>query len=170
MTRVLLLMALWAGCASSEVAVESATFGPLEFSIPTGWRARDVSQPDTATAIWTPDDNSDHQSVTLQRILSKQATSDAGPAVVGRLLDEAVRGLPRSAFGRAMRFRSKAGILGVSVDGTFRPPGQDHAYHRIHAVLFEGNSLVHLIFTSGTADASSEVFGIVLNSLRRKEG
>jgi hypothetical protein len=89
--------------------------------------------------------------------------------MVMRLLEEATRGLPRGAFGPPSQFRSKTGLLGVSVEGKFVPPGQDRAYRRTHAVLFDGTSLVHVIFTSRSADANAEPFQIVLNSLRRKE-
>jgi hypothetical protein len=118
--------------------------------------------------LWTPDDNEHHESVTLQRTPPMPALSDSGPPTPRRLLGEAMRGLPGGAFAAPVEMRSKMGLLGVSVDGTFIPPGQDHAFRRIHAVLFEGTTLVHVMFTAGDADVDPEPFNVVLDSLHTK--
>jgi hypothetical protein len=47
---------------------------------------------------------------------------------------------------------TRHGFSGLRVEGTFTPPNQAASYHRIHAVLVDGESLVHVLYTARDPD------------------
>jgi hypothetical protein len=163
-------LVLISACGSSVPEVEYASIGELELSIPARWHGRDTSRPDAAVMIWTPDENVSRESVSVIRTRRLPEMSGIGPLAIGRILNDAIRTLPRETFAPSITLRTKFGFLGASVDGLFVPPGSDHPYHRIHAVLLDGDSLVHVIFTTASTGANAEAYYIVLESLRRKVG
>lgn len=86
--------------------------------------------------------------------------------MLARYLREAQGSLRGGSFGRTSHFTSGNGFAGVSVEGTFTP-FPDRTYRRTHAVLVDGTSLVHVIYTS--TDPRPEALQLVINSLQRKD-
>ena len=61
------------------------------------------------------------------------------------------------------------GLHGARIEVDFVPPGTRRVYHRVHAVIVAGDSLVHVMYTAGDPDLSFEALNLVLGSLRHKE-
>lgn len=167
MRRLVLCALLAAGCRDSP-NVEHATLDGLEYAVPAGWQMKDVSERYSKIVVWSPRDNDGKQSVTLVRTEALPAVTEAGVTHLERVLDEAQRGLPRGRFGRPIQFRTDQGFAGVRIDGEFVPTGTSLAYRRVHAVVIDGTSLVHVIYTASRANRAS--FDLVLASLSRKDG
>ena len=68
----------------------------------------------------------------------------------------------------ARPIRTKHGIAAVRVDGKFVASGSNASYARSHVVFADGDSLVHVIYTS--ADPDLGVLDLVLDHLARKAG
>ncbi len=54
------------------------------------------------------------------------------------------------------------------MEGSFTPAGVTQPYGRVHAVVVDGDSLVHVLYTAQQPDASLETFDGVLDTLQRK--
>ena len=168
---LLSVLVLATSCASSSPAVEHARIDRVDYFVPSGWLSRDLGTGTSRTPIveWTPPDNGlAKESVTVTRSAPLEALTKAGPDYVERLLEQAQRTLPRGKFGKPIRFTTKNGFVGVRVEGDFIPPGRTTAYHRIHAVVIDQSSLIHVMYTAAVADR--EAFEIVIDSLDRKDG
>ena len=164
-----LSLALIISCASSSPAVEHARIDRVDYLVPSGWLSKDLGTSRTPIVEWTPPDNGlAKESVTVTRSAPLAALTKAGPDYIERLLDQAQRTLPRGRFGKPIRFTTKNGFVGVRVEGDFVSPGMATPYHRIHAVVIDQTSLIHVMYTAAVADR--EAFEIVIDSLDRKDG
>ena len=168
MTRTALVAILLASCGGeTSLDFERHELGTLEYAIPDGWTSRDQSEHQTQIVVWAPSkDNDLKESIALLRTREMPAVTKSDSGRVQQWLSQAQRGLPDASFGAAKRFKSKHGLLVTSIEGAFVPAGSNAPYHRIHAVVADGPSLVHVIYTARTA--SHETFNQVLDSLIRK--
>ena len=164
---VIAILGSLANCNTSGPSVDHQTLGKLRYSTPVGWQSKDQSLPRRPIIVWTPSDNDDLESVTIMRTEELPALTKAGRGYIERYLNEAQRGLPSARFSAPERFTSKYGFVGVRVEGEFVPPGKTQKYRRIHAVLIDGKSLVHVMATGVTLDRGA--FEIVIDSLFRTE-
>jgi hypothetical protein len=55
------------------------------------------------------------------------------------------------------------------VDGTFVPTGMTVPYQRIHVVMLDGTSLIHVMYTAKQASREPEALDVVLASMHRGE-
>lgn len=153
--RALLLIAL-AGCSSSEPSLVSARLATLEYRVPDGWVSRDRSTIQRATVEWTPEgDNDRKESLVVSRVESPAFAVERSRPHLKRQLVEANNQLPQASFTPPKAFITQSGLFGLRVDGTFTPPHQVGVYHRTHAVLVEGKTLVHVLFTARDSDRES---------------
>jgi hypothetical protein len=155
-------------CGSSGIAVDHETLGGLDYDVPSGWTARDQSEHQRAVIVWTPQDNPNLESVTIMRTEDLPALTKAGRPHIETLLDEAQRSLPGGKFSMPVEFTTKHGLAGVRIEGEFAAPGTARRYRRIHAVLIDGATLVHVLYTASIADR--EAFETVIDSLNHGEG
>jgi hypothetical protein len=165
--RALLLLGVLASCGSPPTA-QLATIDDLQYAIYTDWESRDHSTRQRQQIEWTPNENEGKESISVLRTARPGVTSGGslrGIERVEQLLDQAQRSL-RGQFSRPARFRTQHGFAGVRVEGEFLPPGRSDRYRRIHAVLVDGDALVHVIYTARKPER--RVFDIVIESLRRR--
>lgn len=163
------LFALFLGtaCASSSgPEVETTTFEGLEFAVPEGWTSASQSEHQTKILVVRPNDNDRKESITVMRTREMPALANTDAAYLQQLLADAQRSLLDGKPGRATRVRTKHGFVGARVEADFVPDGTSAHYHRIHAVVRDGTSLVHLLYTARDADPGT--FELVLDSLTRK--
>ena len=79
-------------------------------------------------------------------------------------------GLTGVRMGRPFHVQAAAGLVGFEIETDYHPFDDKREYHRVHAVLVDGDALVHVFYVAGTPDAASTTFQLVLNSLRNEEG
>jgi hypothetical protein len=160
------LAAFAASCGSSGPSIDFASVGNLSYAVPSGWQSRDLSDRRVTVVEWAPRDNETKESVTIMRTSPRPAVAKAGPAHVEQLLAQAQSSLPKGSFSKPSRFRTPNGFVGVRVDGDFVPVGQTQAYQRTHAVLVDGETFLHVLYTARVADR--DAFEIVVNSFKHK--
>jgi len=162
MTRATLLcLLIVTACADRERDVTTAQVGNVEYAVPEGWAMRDVSQNASTIRVWTPSANTRKQSITIIRTQSLPAMARADHDRLAVALGQTLRQPARPV-------RTKRGIAGVRVDGRFTPPDTRTSYARSHMVFTDGDTLVHVIYTS--VDPDNTVFDLVLDHLARKAG
>jgi hypothetical protein len=149
---------------------QDVAFAHLRFEVPGGWNHADTSRRNVATTVWTPEENGRKESITVIRTEEVPAMAHAGEATVGQYLANAVAGLPDARVVQPRMVHTKLGLSGVSTDVDFIPPGLHERYHRVHVVLVDGDSLVHVIYTARSADPSLDALSGVLATIREGEG
>jgi hypothetical protein len=154
-------------CSSSS-SVERATLGNLTYDVPANWSSRDFSARDRAMLEWTPRENERKESVTVIRAERAALAKSGGTRRVERLLQEAQAKLPSGKFSAPVRFATRHGFEGVRIEGAFTPPNQTQPYQRLHAILIDGTSLLHVIYTAREADR--EAFETVVESFQQNRG
>jgi hypothetical protein len=166
----MVMAATAAACSTSSASVDHATLGMIDYSVPSGWTAQNgFENAHNPIVIWTPPDNMRRkESVTIMRTDPRPALAKAGPDKLARFLAQAELGLSRARFGVPQKIVTSMGLEGVRVEGDFVPDGQSVTYHRLHAVLIDGEALIHVTFTATIPD--HEPFDIVVNSITRREG
>jgi hypothetical protein len=165
-----LSLALIAGLAAcSGSSGQKVSFAHLVFEVPTGWDHKDTSRRDVATTVWTPDDNDRKESITVIRTDEVPVVANAGEATLRQYLANAQAGLPGARVTPVKAVHTKLGLSGVSTTVDYVPPGMRDHYHRVHVVLVDGTSLVHVIYTARTADPSHEALNGVLSTIHEGE-
>jgi len=146
------LVLVLASCASSP-SLDTAKLETLDYVVPSGWTSRPLASPHGSMVEWTPQrDNDRKESLVISRVANPALALDRNRAYLTRDLIGANRALPEARFGAATSFVTRGGLPGLRVEGTFTPAGQAQPYHRLHAVLVEGTSLVHVLFTARELD------------------
>jgi hypothetical protein len=113
---------------------------------------------------WTPSDNAHKESVDVFRV-ARAAAAKSPTDRIERFLVEAQQKLLQGRFSAPSHFTTRHGLKGVRIEGEFLPPNQTNKYQRLHAVLVDGTSLVHVIYTAREADR--ENFELVVSSFGR---
>lgn len=166
----LLLVALFAAsCGERAPEVSWHSIEGAHYAVPIGWTMRDQSEQTRKIFTWTPDENTSKESVTVIRTQPLVSLTQVGLPRMNGLLAAATRGLPQGSFTAPTQVTTSRGFMGMRVDGTFVPAGMDTPYHRIHVVMLDGTSLVHVLYTAKDRDGDPEALRIVLETLQRKE-
>jgi hypothetical protein len=164
----LLLALTFASCAPSQTSLGRPTLaGDLGLDIPPGWTVRDYSDNARTVLQWTAPSELDRRgaSVLVVRV-ENSAHARSTPDELGRWLFDAQRRLPQSSFKPPIAFVTANGFPGVRVEGEFVPPNHHAAYRRLHAVIVDGTSLVHVIYTARQLDR--ENFDEIVDSFSRE--
>jgi hypothetical protein len=162
-----LALTITASCSSSP-DLQLGELGAMQYTVPFDWRlAKSFDRP-SKSVEWRPVDNNEaKQSVTILLPTPLPAMASAAPGTIERLLSEAQASLPAQvAFDAPTRFTTKQGLVGVRLEGNFVPNGKTETYHRIHAVVIDGDALVHVLATGVEIDR--QAFDDVVDSLHRK--
>ena len=138
----------------------------LGFDVPGDWHSNETNQEGLVTSVWTPDDNSRKESVTVIRSERSSEVAKAGLATLESLLASAQT--PGAKASPATEVRTPQGLSGVRIDVDYVPPGLKASYHRVHVVLVDGSSLVHVFYTALSPDSNLEAFNAVLSSIREE--
>jgi len=154
------------GDALARTHVQLASIG---FDVPAGWQRTDLSRRGVATAVWQPDDNDRKESITVIRTQLSPAVAKAGAATIEPYLAAAQRSLPQARSSKIKRITTAKGLEGARVDLEFIPTGQSEAYRRVHIVLVDGSSLVHVLYTAKHPDRDFGALGVVLDNLQHEE-
>ena len=156
------------GCAGSVGAeLERHKLGDLEYGVPEQWQSIDQSEHQTKIIVWRPADNSSKESIAVMRTRALPAIASSEDHLSQFLADAQTR-LPQARFAPVALVKTARGLTGVRVEGDFVPDGVTDSYHRIHAVVVDGTSLVHVLYTA--REPNRETFNVVLDSLMRKAG
>jgi hypothetical protein len=166
--RRLALLAGLAACGGSSN--QRISFAHLTFEVPDGWGHKDTSRRGVATTVWTPDENDRKESITVIRTDEVPVAAQAGDAVLGQYLEDAQKGLPDARVAPVTTVHTRLGLMGVRTEVDYVPPGLRDRYHRVHVVLVDGRSLVHVIYTARTGDPGHEALNGVLATIREGEG
>lgn len=166
MKRLTLLIAL-AACNDSSSPTEVHELGTLEYELPTGWQAKEQVAHGRRIVVWSPTTNPRKETITLVRSEPLPALAKAGAGAVSQHLASAQLALD-GRFAVPTTFTSTHGLAGARIAGSFTPPGQAGVYARVHVVVVDGDSLVHVLYTAQNADAGHRTLATVLDSLKRK--
>jgi hypothetical protein len=163
MTRAAaLFVVLVAACSGSEPVHQHATLGPIAYDIPEGWHRTDQG---SHASMWTPPDNDRKESVVVMRGDLDREIERRGPAAYADLLVTAQRSLPHAHVGTPQPVTTKAGLHGFRVAVEFSPFGADKPrYARVHTILLDGATVVHVIYTALTPDPDPQALQMVLDT------
>lgn len=154
---------------SSVRSKQHVDFARLSFDVPGDWTHHDKVFKGVATTIWTPDSNANHESLTIIRSEIAPATTRANEAQLGELLRRA-QSFAGTRVSSPVATTTPSGFRGSRLEVDYVPPGQHERYHRVHVVLVDGSSLVHIMYTARSADPQLDALGLVLGSIREGEG
>ncbi|MBA3540368.1 MAG: hypothetical protein H0T79_12200 [Deltaproteobacteria bacterium] len=157
---IVFLLAL-AACSSSStndnVDRQHGRTGNLGYDVPAAWQHKDSNDRTSSTSVWTPTNNPAKESISVIRTEVHLAPS-AGPAEIQQLLIQAQNGLRNAKVSSPSQIVSDAGLRGAQVSVDYLPPNMTQRYHRVHAVLLDGDSLVHIFYTAVDPDQSRQAF------------
>lgn len=166
--RAVVTLAFLSACSSDGTSVERARLASLSFEVPAGWHRIDGQRPGLVTAEWRPDDNERKESILVMR--SEVFAVAAAPNIdaIEKLLVTS-HSTTKGTSGPT-RLVTASGIEAVRIEFDFTPPNSKQVYHRVHAVLRDGASLVHVLYTARKPDPELENLRFLVDSLRREEG
>jgi hypothetical protein len=149
-----------AACADSHSS-QPVQFADLAFELPDTWTETSGAHADYR--MWVPTDNARHESIVLIR-----STMPPGLAVdsLGQLLEDAQDGLGQSRAQATITITG-AGLRGARVEFDYVPPGSHDTYHRVHTVLVDRDSFVHVLYTAKSAEPELSTLGGVLRTLHQ---
>ncbi|HEY1556549.1 MAG TPA: hypothetical protein VGF94_17055 [Kofleriaceae bacterium] len=146
------------------------TFAHLAFDVPGDWSHYDTNHRGVSTEVWSPSGNDEKESLTVIRTELAPVTAQGDASTLSTLLAQAQAGLPESRVSARSSVSTKMGFSGARVDLDYLPNGLKDRYHRIHVVLVDGKSLVHVLYTAKTPDANLNAFNLLLASIHEGEG
>ncbi|MCX5741748.1 MAG: hypothetical protein NT062_04515 [Proteobacteria bacterium] len=164
--RALLLVALLVDVSACNAAEDGPTApgkpGKLVYDTPDEWTSHETTTRESVTTVWTPPTKNDaKESITVVRARAHLRPTDFNEAFVAQLLVDAQQALPGATLTtRASKITTPDGLEGAQLEVDFTPRDQPKRYHRIHAVLLDGEDLVHVLYTSATASSSREAFTV----------
>jgi hypothetical protein len=158
--------ALAIGC--SGPSNQHVRLGSLGFDVPGGWHNVDEVRRGVVTSVWTPDGNDRKESVTVIRTELAPNVANASAGLVAQLAEQAQRSLTDARITQAVALSTAGGLSGVRIEVDYVPPGLHERYHRVHIVLVDKRTLVHVLYTAHEPDAHSEAFNLVLRSIREE--
>lgn len=164
----LVVAAVTSACGESAPDVSWQSIEGLQYAVPVGWAVRDQSEQTRKILVWTPDENGNKESVTVIRTQPLVNLTKVGLPRMRGLLAAASKGLSKGSFSEPTQVQTSRGFVGMRVDGQFVPPGTSSPYRRIHVVMLDGTSLVHVLYTSRNLSADPEALRVVLETLHRK--
>lgn len=156
-------------CSSGDaVAVQWQTLDGLNYAVPTEWVSIDQSEQFRKVVVWAPPSNTSKQTVSVIRTRPTPSVTSVGLPKMERLLAATLAGLPSSKFSAPEKIVTAKGLAGMRARGEFLPQGATQHYIREHAVLLDGDALVHVMFTAQDANTSRESMQVVLDTLHRE--
>jgi hypothetical protein len=163
-------IALAASCGSMAKSRQNVDFVNLRFDMPGGWSHADHVFKGVATSIWTPEDNeTSKESITVIRTELAPVMEHASEAQLLALLEGAQK-FRGAKVGAAAATTTASGFRGARVEVDYVPPGLRDKYHRVHVVLVDGRSLVHVMYTAKIPDPQLTALNTVLGTIRQGEG
>lgn len=172
MTRLVAFLVLSvAACAGNDPAATPSQPGhlaKLAYDAPLEWSQATAQTPRGESATWMPVENVRKESLIVRRIALQPNRPPPTVESVRELVTAAQRQLPHAEISGAEAFVTPAGLRGVRVETDFRPAGSPVKYHRVHAVLLDGDHYVHVLYTAQQPDWSHRMFDLIVNSLHEE--
>jgi hypothetical protein len=169
-SRVVVALAMLSSCTGSDAdeELEVANIGGLQYAVPAGWKSQDQSEHQNKIIVWRPSDNPRKESIALIRSKELPALVKGDFGHIEQFLAEAQKSSSDGTFTAVTRFKTNRGLVGARTEGDLVPDAASHTtYRRMHAVLIDGTSLVHVLYTA--RNPNPKTFRLVLDSLIRKD-
>lgn len=169
MKRAALVLVALVACGRSS-SRQRVDFAHLTFELPGDWGHHDASRRGVVTGVWTPKDNERKESVTVIRSELAPVTAHGDPAALSQLIEGAQAALVDAQVSKPIAVKTQSGLSGVRIDVSYLPPGARERYHRVHVVLVDGSSLIHVLYTAKSPDPQLTALDSVLGTIRDGEG
>jgi hypothetical protein len=162
-----LLLAFILGCSSSSPSEPTQTLGDLEYApLPSSWNHRDTKEISRLVSRWTPEENNNKESISIIRTGAPANVKSATPAQLEAMLADAQRSLSAPSVRVPTMAKTKQGLQEIEIVADFVPPGLKDSYHRVHAMIVDGDVLIHVLYTARTPDPELAMFHQVVDSIR----
>lgn len=171
--RCLALCWFIAACSSSspDGPLKAAdTLADLHYTGPAGWSHKDTKEISRSVARWIPDDNARKESISIIRAGTHGPVGEVRLASLESVLAHAQNTLPSPALSHPSLGHTKQNLQEVEITADFVPTGMNVSYHRVHAMIVDGDVLIHVLYTARTPDPSLTMFRQVVDTIRRGEG
>jgi hypothetical protein len=153
-------------CGTTSSSKQHVQLAHLGFDVPSDWKNADTKQRGLVTSVWTPEDNDQKESIVVIRSDRNPEVARADSQTLARLLSSAqAAGAKVSA---TAPITTQQGLSGVRIEVDYVPPGLSKTYHRVHVVLVNGDSLVHVFYTARSPDSGLAAFTMVLSSIHEE--
>ncbi|MEP6862023.1 MAG: hypothetical protein ABJE66_15470 [Deltaproteobacteria bacterium] len=166
----LFVLAFMVGCSTStQDPVES--LGDVNYTPPPStWSHHDTKEIGRLVSRWRPDENPNKESISIIRATVQGRSRGASPDQLEAMLVQAQHALPSPSVQSPTVGKTKRSLPEVEIASDFVPVGLKDSYHRVHAMILDGEVVVHVLYTARTPDPSLAMFRQVVDSIRRGEG
>jgi hypothetical protein len=149
-------------CQGSDDDHQHATVGRVGYDVPVGWQRTDLG---ARESVWTPPENARKESVTITTAELDPALAQAGPSALEDLLLRAQGTLHGAKVSAAEEVATSHGLRGFRVAIDFAPLGDARPhYTRIHTLLTDGKTVVHVLYTAATPDPDSQALKMAVDT------
>lgn len=169
MRHVMIALVALAACGRGS-SRQRVDFAHLTFEVPSDWSHHDASLRGVKSSVWTPQDNARKESLMVIRSELAPMTAHADLSVLTQLVEGAQAALVDAHVSQPVTVKTQSGLTGVRIDVSYLPPGQHERYHRVHVVLVDRASLVHVLYTAKSPDPQLLALNSVLGTIREGEG
>ena len=165
-----LLLAFVLGCSPTNTSITDQILGDLRYDAPpdSTWDHQDTKEIGRQISRWMPIENGNKESISIIRTTIDGRLKDASPAQLETVLAEAQRSLPAPSVLAPTMTKTKQGLQEVEVVADFVPSGLKSSYHRVHAMIVDGDVLIHVLYTARTPDPTLAMFRQVVDTIRRR--
>ena len=168
----LIPLVLFIACNEDTASRESQVLklGQLDFELPIDWRTFEQPPAGQLSGAWTPLKNERKESIVIARSeVDHRLVTEPSTERLERMLRQAEASLPKARPAPATPLKTQQRLEGLRVSVDFVPPGSKDVYHRIHVVLRDKDSLIHVIYTALDPDPDQQALQMVLSTLRHEE-
>ncbi len=166
--RTLLVLAL-VGCSTPSPPGQNVIhLAGLDFQASLeGWTHKDAKEIGRVASRWTPDANPNKESISIIRAPSPPRLHEATIETLTELLESAQGVMPEGSVHAPVSGQTKQQLPEVEIAADFVPAGLRASYHRVHAMILDGNTLIHVLYTARTPDPNLTVFRQIVDSIHQ---
>ena len=155
-------------CSSMAKSRQRFEFAQLTFEMPGDWQHSDRVFKGVATTIWMPEENDHKESISVIRSELAPAMEHASPSQLADLLAHA-ESFADAKVSPPQAVMTASGFSGARVEVDYVPQGQREHYRRVHVVLLDHASIIHVLYTAKQADPQLTALNTVLGTIREGE-
>jgi hypothetical protein len=157
-----------AACIRPHDEVQEAKLGDLRFNVPLHWTHTDSTRP-RLSSLWVPEDNPHKESVEVVETPLGPGLGDGhNLSQLEDALEHAQISLPQAHVGSPMSFITASGQAATMLSADFVPQGASKPYRRLHAMIVDGKSVIHVLYTAAVADDNATAFQTVLQTIHHQ--
>lgn len=170
MSRSLGLAIALVSASCSSTSRQKVEFARLQFEMPAEWQHHDETFKGVATTMWTPEDNADaKESLIVIRTEMVSTLEHTSEAQLAALLENAQESTG-ARVSPVVAVTTASGFTGARAEADYVPPGLSERYHRVHIILVDGGSLLHVLYTAKRPDPQLSALNTVLATIREGGG